>query len=314
MCPHPLGHRAYCVAVRSVMFVSGVGRARLCSHLFHTVWQDRLVGLSRSGHVEVDRGELFYVSDGDGPPIVLVHGGPFLDHRMWNPQLALQDDYTVIRYDLRGYGRSSQPTGPYRHCDDLVALIGGLGYSSAHIVGLSFGGTIAIDTALAYPDAVDGLVLTAVAPLNGWEWVDGNPVAPALRLLRTDGVDAVKAAFLELPMLDAAREHPAVVALLQEMSDESHAWHMRNRDPAIWAEDNAVHRLAEIDVPALVVIGDRDAPDVRMIGDALADKLPRAAKVVMNNISHLPNLEDPAEFNRHLRHSLSNPPQASSSL
>ncbi len=265
------------------------------------------MGVSRSGHVEVDGGQLFYVSDGNGPPVVFVHGGPFLDHRMWDPQLALRDEYTVIRYDLRGYGRSSEPNGPYRHCDDLVALIGGLGYPSADIVGLSFGGTIAVDTALAHPGAVDGLVLAPVAPLNGWKWVEGNPVAPALRLMRTDGVEAVKAAFLELPMLDAAREHPEVVALLERMSEESHAWHLRNRDPAVWAEDNAIARLAEIDVPALVVIGGRDAPDVRMIGQSLTDHLPRAVNLIMDDVGHLPNLEDPAEFNRHLRHFLGTP-------
>ena len=264
--------------------------------------------MSTSGFVEVSEGELYYVRNGDGPPVVFVHGGPFLDHRLWDPQIELQDQYTIIRYDLRGYGRSSRPTGSYRHCDDLAALIQGLGYSSAHIAGLSFGGTIAVDTALAHPAAVDGLILAAVAPLNGWKWIEGNPVAPALRLMRTDGVEAVKTAFLELPMLDAARDHPGVVSLLAQMSDESHAWHMHNRDPAAWAEDNAIDRLAEIDPPALVVIGGRDALDVRMIGEKLADHLPHATKAVMEHVGHLPNLEDPTTFNHHLRHFLGNHP------
>ncbi|MDH3306016.1 MAG: alpha/beta hydrolase [Acidimicrobiia bacterium] len=104
-------------------------------------------------------------------------------------------------------------------------------HASAHIAGLSFGGTVAIDTALAHPAVVDGLIVVATAPLNGWEWVEGNPVAPALMLMRTEGVEAGKTAFLELPMLDAAREQPDVVSRLKQISDDSDAWHMHNQDP-----------------------------------------------------------------------------------
>ena len=206
--------------------------------------------MSESEFVDVDGGRLFHVRDGEGPAVVLIHGAPTLDHRMWADQVApLARSHTVVRYDLRGYGRSSLPIDPYRHCDDLASLISGLDLDRAVLGGMSFGAAVALDTALAHPTVATGLILAPLAPLPGWTWIEGFPLAPALRQAGSATTRTVVDAILALPMNDAARERPDVLAALDEMGRSYSGWHFTNRDPGTWAAPEAVDRLGEIDVP-----------------------------------------------------------------
>ena len=97
--------------------------------------------------ISVNDTRLYYERAGTGPSLVLVHGGGG-DQRYWDgqfPTLAQQHD--VIRYDLRGYGRSDNPVEgrPYRHEDDLYRLLTALGVSKAHVAGYSLGCQIVVD-------------------------------------------------------------------------------------------------------------------------------------------------------------------------
>lgn len=254
--------------------------------------------MSSSGFVDVANGRLFYRTDGTGPAVVCIHGAPMLDHRVWDPQINdLAQRHQIVRYDLRGYGQSSLPTSPYRHCDDLAALITQLNLSQPVVCGLSFGGTVAIDTALTHPDLVGGLILDAVAPITGWEWIESFPLAPALRLAGSATTAEVADAILALPMHDAARERPGVVDALTTMSDDYSGWHLTNRDPGRWAEAAQIDRLDEIVAPTLVITGGRDCLDARHIGQRAAAEIPNATHIEISTAGHLPNLEEPALFN-----------------
>ncbi len=106
-----------------------------------------------SGYAEVNKTKLYYEIAGKGEPLVLIHGS-FGDRRFWGLQFTeLSKKYKVLRYEMRGYGRSALPdsTEVYRDCDDLNALMDLLKIKKAHICGLSLGSIIAIDFALAYP-------------------------------------------------------------------------------------------------------------------------------------------------------------------
>lgn len=130
--------------------------------------------VSGSGFVDLDEGRLYYEIAGHGPPLLLLAGG-MLDVRLWRPQVeSLSQAATVIRCDLRGYGRSTVPTGLYRHCDDVRALLDELAVDRAWVGGQSLGGGIAIDFALAYPESVAGLILAPALPVLGWWWVGGT--------------------------------------------------------------------------------------------------------------------------------------------
>src|SRR5690242_18617682 len=130
------------------------------------------------GFAAVNGSRLYYESAGTGPPLVLLHGFT-LDTRMWDDQFeAFARQYRVIRYDLRGFGRSAVPTESYSHAEDLHALLGHLETEAAYVAGLSMGGAVALDYALAYPQAVRGLILID-AVVGGFRW---SPEASA----RTD--------------------------------------------------------------------------------------------------------------------------------
>jgi pimeloyl-ACP methyl ester carboxylesterase len=124
----------------------------------------------RSGTFDLPDGSLYYEIAGDGPAVTLVHPGLW-DSRTWEPQVPVLVDaaFRVVRYDVRGYGRSSRLTGaPYSHVRDLAALLDFLDVPTTTLVGCSMGGAIAIDFTLQHPDRVAGLVAVA-SGLGGFE-------------------------------------------------------------------------------------------------------------------------------------------------
>ena len=122
------------------------------------------------GIADVNGTHLYYELAGSGDPLVLIHGNT-LDTRMWDDQFEpLARRYQVIRYDMRGYGKSALPTADsYAPADDLMALLRHLGFGSAHVLGQSRGGAAAIDFALTYPEATDTLTVvdTVLRGFNG---------------------------------------------------------------------------------------------------------------------------------------------------
>jgi 3-oxoadipate enol-lactonase len=126
--------------------------------------------------IQVNDTHLCWEMAGQGQTVVLLHGFT-LDSRMWDDQfLALAQHFQVIRYDLRGFGRSAVPTAaPYAHEADLAGLLDQLGIAQAHLVGLSKGGAVALNFALTYPRRTASLVLIdAVLPGYAWSAAGGG--------------------------------------------------------------------------------------------------------------------------------------------
>lgn len=120
-------------------------------------------GAVDTGRVAVQGGEIFYEVRGQGAPVVLLHAGAQYDHTMWDGQVqALARLHRVIRYDLRGFGRSSRPSGPFSPTADLLRVLDTLGVERAALVGLGMGSGVAINFALQHPERVDRLVLATL--------------------------------------------------------------------------------------------------------------------------------------------------------
>ena len=241
---------------------------------------------------------LHYESIGHGPPVIFLHGFS-LDLRMWEPQIeAFAAQHTLIRYDLRGFGKSPLPTEEYSHVDDLAGLLDQVGLEQVSLVGLSRGGGVAINFVLAYPQRVDKLVLVDTV-LDGHRWSQEQLASDdaVWAIAREAGVEAGKAAWLRHPIFATPMANPSVAAALTTMVSDYSGWHFLNRDLVTRVKPPASQRLHEITCPTLVVVGEKDLPDFQQIANTLVTAIPIARKVVLPNAGHLPNMEVVELFN-----------------
>lgn len=255
--------------------------------------------MERHERVPVADGELYVESRGGPgkPAVVFIHGFS-LDARMWDAQwLALDGRFRMIRYDMRGYGRSSVPAGPYSPVEDLRALLDHAGIDRAALIGLSRGGSLALDFGLTHPERVDGLVLVDTV-LGGWPWsVHLRALDEAVwALARRDGIEPAKRAWLAHPILAPAMARPEARAQVEAMVNDWSGWQFLNRDPAQHPKPPAAQRLRQLACRALVIVGEHDLPDFIAIADRIASDAPRAQQVVMPGIGHLPPIEAPDRF------------------
>lgn len=252
-----------------------------------------------TGFVSVDGGRLWYETAGEGAPVVLIHGGLW-DSRMWDEQFEpLAERCRVVRYDLRGYGRSDRPEAEYSHTDDLAGLMTKLKIPSAALVGLSMGGEIAIDFALEHPDMVAALVLAAPG-LGGYEFSAALERRYAKAEAALEEGDIRKAAELELKIWAPARDGTPRDLRIQEIAMDNA--HQVAIDPKLQRriKPPAIDRLGEISVPTLVISGDQDVADMDRIAKLIVERIPGARRAVMQGADHAVNMRRPADFTARL--------------
>jgi 3-oxoadipate enol-lactonase len=248
------------------------------------------------GFIEVDHGRLHYEIGGEGDAIVLLHGFA-LDARMWDAEAAhFATSHCVVRYDLRGYGKSTLPAAPFAHHADLHAVLAALGIARAHVVGLSMGGGVALDFALVHPELVRSLVLVDTI-VGGFKFSENAPqMGAAWAAAKTGGVPAARAAWLDNPLFAPARRSPAVAGRLRTMVDEYSGWHFVNDSPEVKLQPPAWERLGDVAARTLVVVGELDLADFRAVAARVAREVPRAQTEVMPGVGHMANMEAPARF------------------
>jgi 3-oxoadipate enol-lactonase len=261
-----------------------------------------------TGFADVNGASLYYeiARGGDGPALALIHAG-IADSRMWDGQFdAFAREGTVLRCDLRGYGTSTFPPGPFAHHDDLRELLRQLDIPRAVVVGASMGGEVAAALAIAHPEVVRGLVLVnsrlgspgaSDALRATWAAVDA--------LVEQGDLDAANELELQA-WVDGPKRTPDMVdagvrARVGEMNgallaraDEYELAEELDLDPATNT------RLAEIQAPTLVIVGEMDQPDVVAAADVQVSHIPNARKVTIPDAAHLPSMEHPDEVNRHI--------------
>jgi 3-oxoadipate enol-lactonase len=252
---------------------------------------------------EINGAELNYELTGDGPAVALVHEG-VCDMRMWDELVALlAPEFTVLRYDMRGYGESTLPPGPFSQSRDLLALLDHVGIERAALVGVSYGGRVALDTAWVAPERVTALVLAA----PGLRDQQSSQLLREFgeeeeRLLDAGDVDAATELNVRL-WVDGPNRGPDAVA--QDVRERVRQMQRRAFDVQIPAyeatpppgpEDPLDMRLGEIAAPTLVVVGEQDVPDFREIAERLERELPDVRKVVLEDTAHTIPLERPEAF------------------
>jgi 3-oxoadipate enol-lactonase len=256
----------------------------------------------RSGFVDVGTATLYYEEQGQGTPVIMVHGGG-LDRRSWDAQFdVLAEHYRAIRYDARCHGRSKNTPGVFSHHEDLFHLMKDLGLSKAVIMGLSLGGYVAIDFALAHPEMV--LALIPVSPgLTGYEFKSKANLEYEAKMRRVASIDEAVDVFMQYwtdgPSRTPDQVDPAVRDKVRQIEMESFPTYLSGmgQSPEERLQPPAVERLAEIDVPTCVIVGDIDMPDIHEVADIVTEGVTASKKTVISGAAHLVNMERPEEFN-----------------
>jgi len=258
-----------------------------------------------AGYAEVPGGRLFYEVTGSGDTLVLIHGN-IGDRRHWDHQFeALAQKLRVVRYDVRGFGRSSLPEEgkPYTDHEDLAAILDHLDISRAHIAGWSMGSGIAVDFVLGHPERAASLI-----PIGPWVSRYSSPAAQSMYA----DMDAVRAALAEggaTAAVDAWMEAPFFATTIRDASAGSEFrniagdyswWSWSHTNPRRFLEPRATRRIGEIRVPTLILTAEHDVPACLEIADLLDQTVADSRKVVMVGTGHLLHMEKPEGFNQHL--------------
>ena len=247
----------------------------------------------------------FYEDTGDGPTVVLIHGHS-LDLRMWKYQVAPLVDmgYRVLRYDVRGHGRSTVPASGYtgdNYSRDLAELLRAREVASAHVVGLSMGGGIALKFALDHPTRAVSLTLVdSILPGFAYSEEFSASVVELREAVRSDGAQAALGRlWLPHALFDGLRKHPEQFAEAAEMVAVFQAteYLQEGAEPG-YVQPDLPSRLGDVKPSTLVVLGEDDLLDFRLIADLMEANIPGARKVIIENAGHVPPMEKPEAFNR----------------
>ena len=249
--------------------------------------------------------ELWHEIAGEGAPVLLIHEG-ICDSRMWDPQWrTFPSAHRTVRCDLRGFGRTPLPAEPYAHARDVVELLDRLELGPAALVGVSLGGCVALDVALARPDLVNGLVLVG-SSLPDHEWSDtvsryAEEEEAALERGDLDSaVEATLRMWVDGPKRGPSEVDPAVRSFVAEMQRRALELQLPTWEDAeeeLLVPDLA-SRYVELRVPTLVLVGSEDVSDMHAIAERLASGIPSARKAEIAATAHVPSIERPEEFDR----------------
>jgi pimeloyl-ACP methyl ester carboxylesterase len=253
--------------------------------------------------VDVAGLRIAYERVGEGPPIVLLHG--FVgDSREWRRQLAgLSHGFTVVAWDAPGAGRSADPPESFRmpdYADRLAGFIDALGLERPHVIGLSFGGALALELYGRHPTIPATLVLAGA--YAGWVGSLTSLVAvERLQLsLRLADLPPDEFARSVMPTLFPASAPAEVVDAFARIVSEFHPAGFRAMARAL-GEADLRDVLPRIDVPTLLLYGDQDLRAPLNVAGDLHAAIPGSKLVVLPGVGHMSNVEAGERFNEEVR-------------
>ena len=259
------------------------------------------------GTAELDGLRLHYECDGDGPPLLVLHGGLGLDHQLYRRTLApLAADFRLIFVDQRGNGRSFPvdlgSLTMEQLADDAVALADQLGHERFSVLGHSYGGFVAQELALRHPNRLDGLVLVDTTPGQLGDGEDpaedqGPPPPPeVVAMMATAPRDDAEMEAGMSALLPAYFHRPERVDLAAVKAGTIFRAAAMVRGFEVLASWSSVDRLGHIDVPTLVVAGRHDVITSFPQAHRIASRIPGATVVIFDESGHFPWIEEPDRF------------------
>lgn len=281
--------RNFLLTLCAVLFISMDGRAQ------------------KQGRVGVLRGSLYYEEQGSGEPVILIHGHS-LDRRMWDGQFSeLARHYRVIRYDMRGYGKSTPQTENFQftHAEDLIVLMDSLHIDKAHIIGLSLGGEVGADMVGWFPERVRSAVLVSgnlrltPGPSQPMRGAEAARYDEKIARNKAIGVDELKRRWFRRLMNMGGSGRERMRDALWIMIEEWDAWQSYHKEVRTVAGLDAFARLKKNRpaIPVLIVEG-RAPGNHFSARPEMLKYLPKGQLKVIDDCGHMLNMERPAEFNK----------------
>ncbi|MHB8372164.1 MAG: alpha/beta fold hydrolase [Thermoplasmataceae archaeon] len=266
----------------------------------------------RNGTVGVDGGSLYYEDSGKGLPVVLIHAG-YLDSRMWDNQIvALTKKYRVIRYDVRGYGKSSKSKTEYCDADDLKRILDHLEIKKAVLVGVSNGGRIVFDFAVSNPGMVTAIVAIdsgikgyqASSLEEGKLWDQISYDEENYLRLRKEGkmreAAAIDVDFWSNAISGDLRNHILDISEVNVFTDET--------DPdklQISPTPPAFEQIGSLKTPILFIVGSQDIQPFIFMNRRIHEMIPGSEFVLIDGADHLPSISQPESFRKTIMEFLS---------
>ena len=254
-------------------------------------------------HIVVKGLRIAYQRAGEGPPLLLLHGG-LSDSREWRRQLEeLSDEFTVVAWDAPGCGQSSDPPETFRlpeYAEYLAAFVDALSLERPHLLGLSFGAGLALELYRQRPTVPRTLVLAAAYA----GWTGSLPAAVVEQrlqhVLREADLPPDQVVQDYLPGLFTASAPAELIDEMVAIMSEFHPAGVRAMARA-FAEADLRDVLPRITLPTLLLYGDADRRSPLRVAEDLHARIPPSRLVVMHGVGHQSNIEAAERFNIEVR-------------
>jgi 3-oxoadipate enol-lactonase len=250
----------------------------------------------------------YELSGKKGAPIVVLSHSLSSSLLMWNPQMdVLNPHFRVLRYDMRGHGKSDAPTGAYTLellGEDVIGLLDTLNINQVHFVGLSLGGMIGQYLTLIHPHRLKSLALcdtSAIAP------ADAQPLwQERIEKARKQGMESLLEETMERWFTPSfLKQNPPILALIRQEFLATPASGYIGCIEAI-RRLNYLDQLSRIKIPTLIMVGEDDPGTPVSASEAIHDRISNSKLVILPSARHLSNIEQNEAFNVHLLEFLKN--------
>lgn len=250
--------------------------------------------------IDVEGARLYAEEAGKGDAVTMLHGF-LVDSGQWDAEFAaLAGGHHVLRYDARGFGRSTIAPMNYAHHEDLLAVLDACGIDRTALLACSGGAATALDFTLLHPERVSALIFVGAGYWG--QFADHTPAARAfLQALGTydvpELIDSSLRAFTDGPRrqmrdVDAVARRHAQAMTAAMFQREQNYWRRAAQDQRT-PQPSALERLHQIDVPSLLMVGGEDQPEAQALSERLADGIRDARLLVVQGAGHHTNLEAP---------------------
>lgn len=258
-------------------------------------------------YLEINGNKIHYKINGIGKELIMVHGG-YLDLNMWNEQVGeFENGRKIIRFSDLGHGKTKSKNSPILGFEIIEKLTSATKENPTTLIGLSWGAMICVDYTLNHPENVDKLILVSPG-LSGWKYFQDTIAAKNYELrqiaIRNNDIEEASSLFHQNWVIGPRREKSDINIEFYEWSLDNIKNNMKNH----WGEDwskldsiPAIKRLNQINVPTYIIIGSEDGEDIKLIAEEYKQNILNSKKIILDDVAHLLNVENPKEFNKHLK-------------